>query len=464
MRASIGHTSLILALDKHPDTSKIIRSTPGVRRILVSAWKFVLYDDEAFGQGGAFGIISEILFIVTERKDMRALDEVVEAVGGSMKDLASTIIRHFASARASPNAYLTGDFIRACFPFLADSSDAIHSLLPSMGFIPMVIAIVSSLNPTEAVDAAQLCVNYLLVHLESPSEIALAMESDLLRAIINVAASIKTDKATLYPSVRDMLDKQLPCSLVHYVVVSQLKKCFQAATEFAAKSRIHASAFSTNWKGLAAMMKARLEFIDSWEVQLRPSFKACDNLTCGSIGVRRSFKCCGTCQSADYCSEKCQSADWVAGHRDVCHRLSSFRLENPETLTTRGKSFMRALLTHDYRRLMLDVCIQQVLFMHEHPGVEFFTLFSYVSCGDVIPEFQPRSKLETEDWASRTPLDFLPAARGSGRMDLHLMVTFEGRTFRPLLFPMRITTTKLRDGLARRLRRPFRSSKELWTA
>ncbi|KAJ6564672.1 hypothetical protein B0H19DRAFT_1233482 [Mycena capillaripes] len=315
-----------------------------------------------------------------------------------------------------------------------------------MGFVATFVTTISSLHNTAAESAVDYCLPYLLAILKNPSDIALGLESGLLRLVIIVAASIKDETNRTHALIKRMLDNILLPSLVHYAVVAQLQKCFPEATVLAARSTIGRSAFAAAWKTVSALMKSRVEFFDSWEAQSRPSFKACDNLACGKIASRHDFKCCAACQSAHYCSGKCQFADWGAGHRNMCQRLACFKSEKTKTFTTRGKSFMCALLNHDYRRLMTAICTRRVFFMYEHPGEQTITVFTYSSRGVEI-EVGRSSDLETCDWASEMLLEFPRAARSGGRMDLHLMMTLGGYTFQPILFPMRTSTATLHDRL-----------------
>ncbi|KAJ6461325.1 hypothetical protein C8R45DRAFT_1220744 [Mycena sanguinolenta] len=450
------HSSILLALDKDEDTSKVLRSTPGVRRILAAAWKGMLYDDAMFSRSpsGAFSIIIDIFrpLLIGATEKQAGFEEIVEAVGG-LEDLASALLQHLARARVNPNVHETGKFVFSCFGFfMSDFQEAFHPLqavLHSMGFIPIVVTTLSSLHGTAADSGVEMCLSYLANHLSSPSEIALALESGLLPVILGIAGSTESPTNGIRRLITKMLDEVLPRSLVHHTVLSLLQKSLPEAIVLARDSTIHTSTFSANWIGLVSMMKARLDFFNSWEAQSRPCYKACDNLACGKIDVRRSFKCCSTCHGADYCSEECQSADWRAGHRDMCQRLAAIRLQKPETLTTRGRCFLRALLSHDYRRLMPNICVQQILFMYEHPGEQFWTMFTYTSGNEVLVDIKPRGKLEGRDWASKVLSQFPRVARSGGRMDLHLMFVFDGRVIRVLMFPMRSATTRLHDGLVR---------------
>ncbi|KAJ7837470.1 hypothetical protein B0H13DRAFT_1912436 [Mycena leptocephala] len=299
----IVHAPIILALDKDAQTSKVIRATPGVRFVLAMAWRGMLGEDELFTRPGALLAISEAVGIATEDADQGSnFDELVEAAGGTVKDLASLVIQHFSRAQSTPKSKETVIFLLSCFQLLYGSSDAAHSLgvaLRSMG---------------------------------TPPDIALAIESGLLQVVVTIAGSIKDDADSKHAIIQRLFDKVLLPSLVHYAVVAQLQKCFPEAAAVSARFTNGTSPFATAWGNLWALIESRVDFFNSWEAQSRPSLKACHNLTCGKIAPRHNFKCCAACRTADYCSEECQSADWRGGQKTmtvICIRKVFFMYEHP---------------------------------------------------------------------------------------------------------------------------------------
>ncbi|KAJ7913235.1 hypothetical protein B0H13DRAFT_1874054 [Mycena leptocephala] len=280
----IVHAPIILALDKDAQTSKVIRSTPGVRFVLAMAWRGMLGEDELFTRPGALLAISEAVGIAIEDANQGSnFDELVEAAGGTVKDLASLL--------------------------LYGSSDAAHSLgvaLRSMGFIAKLITTIPALQDTAAQSVITDCLRYLSIMLRTPPDIALAIESGLLQVVVTIAGSIKDDADSKHAIIQRMFDKVLFPSLVHYAVVAQLQKCFSQAAAVSARFTNGKSPFATAWGNLWALIESRVEFFNSWEAQSRPSFKACDNLT---------------------------SADWHTGHKDVCQRLAHAKFTDSTQMT-----------------------------------------------------------------------------------------------------------------------------------
>lgn len=277
------HAPIILALDKDAQTSKVIRSTPGVRFVLAMAWRGMLGEDELFTRPGALLAISEAVGIATEDANQGSnFDELVEAAGGTVKDLASLVIQHFSRAQSTPKSKETVIFLLCCFQLLYGSSDAALSLgvaLRSMGFVAKLITTIPALQDTTAQSVITDCLRCLSIMLRTPSDIALAIESGLLQVVVTIAGSIKDDADSKHAMIQRIFDKVLPPSLLHYAVVAQLQKCFPEAAAVSARFTNRKSPFATAWGNLWALIESRVEFFNSWEAQSRPSSKACDNLT-----------------------------------------------------------------------------------------------------------------------------------------------------------------------------------------
>ncbi|KAJ7882125.1 hypothetical protein B0H13DRAFT_1891051 [Mycena leptocephala] len=296
------------------------------------AWRGMLGEDELFARPGALLAISEAVGIAIEDADQGSnFDELVEAAGGTVKGLASLL-----GGGASVNGV-------RCEAYNDYTSPPRHR---------------------RAKRHRQL-LRCLSIMLRTPPDIALAIESGLLQVVVTIAGSIKDDADSKHAIIQRLFDKVLLPSLVHYAVVAQLQKCFPEAAAVSARFTNGKSPFATAWGNLWALIESRVDFFNSWEAQSRPSFKACDNLTCGKIAPRHNFKCCAACRTADYCSEECQSADWHGGHKD-----------------------------------MTVICIRKVFFMYEHPGEQTLVIFDYYS--PVAPGFMSHPAA-TSNRATRLP-------------------------------------------------------------
>ncbi|KAJ7661301.1 hypothetical protein DFH06DRAFT_1325616 [Mycena polygramma] len=373
-KAAVRHAIIICALDKDKETSVTIRSTPGVRRLLAAAWKEKISGELRFSRdslrfNGPFHAIGGLLAIVADGNDKESnFDEILEGVGGNITDLASTMVQHLARVEHSASAFtdpphaldphIATIFVGGCFSFWIGNPEIrcrLTAALQSVGYIPRLITTIFNLLDTIGIGKALgMCIYEVTMVLETIPSIALAFDSGLLRVVITIAASLTAahkdtySHGGVYKLIAEMLEVVIPWALMHHTVLAQLKLCFPDTMEFAGRSAIHTSAFRTQWENLSALMRLRLGFFDFWEANERPVLAACDNMICQKIDLKRKFKRCAACHSVNYCSEECQSADWRAEHRAMCQQLRSARTV-PDGLTTRDRSFLRALLTRDYR-------------------------------------------------------------------------------------------------------------------
>ncbi|KAJ7183900.1 hypothetical protein C8R46DRAFT_1309160 [Mycena filopes] len=453
------HVPIILALAKAPNMLPIIRATPRVRSLLAAAWKATIEDDNLFATtpAGVLDIVSEILsLLVSEDLPESEFEEVVDGVGGAVYDLAYTISLHCSRAASCGDLKITPRFLWSCFGFLqpgCSGSAQLQSALVPTGFLaPLINALNAMFLATPTSGIVNLCFRILVSMLESPAAIASAIEAGLLRVTVTIAASISTAdrnaSTKVSTLVTQLLQSLLPRSLFHYTVLVRLRKCIHNCLAFATSSKIESSAFSKEWKDFSALIEKRLSFLGSWEARVHPSLVACANVKCGKIAAKRKFRSCSACQSVDYCSADCQSVHWHSAHRLECKTLHARRLG--ETLCTRGRSFRKALLNADYRYLMINICLDQVVFMHEHPGEAFFTMLSYGQphCAATFA-VDAVSKLKCLAWDVQPEEEFTKAAGSGGRIDMHVVFQHEGHTFRPLLVPMHLATSELHDELRR---------------
>ncbi|KAJ6548883.1 hypothetical protein B0H19DRAFT_1074690 [Mycena capillaripes] len=284
--ASIIHSPIIIAMDKDAKTSEVLRSTPGFRLVLALAWRGMLGEDDhqVLDRPGTLLAISETAAIATDDTNVGGnFDELVEAAGGRVTDLASMVAQHFPRAHSARKSQATALFLLPCISILDEHTDPTRSLcnaLRSIGFVAIPVRIISTVHDTAAEsvisDCAQsvliACLDCLVKMLKAPPDIALAIDSGLLQLAVVIAASIKGVTDGKYMIIQRMFDKVLIPSLVHCAVVAQLQKCFPEAAAVAARSTIGKSPFAVAWKNLSTLIRSRIGFLDSWEGKARPSW------------------------------------------------------------------------------------------------------------------------------------------------------------------------------------------------
>ncbi|KAJ7183891.1 hypothetical protein C8R46DRAFT_1309134 [Mycena filopes] len=446
----------------------VIGATPGVRRLLAAAWKAIIETEDFFATTPAVMMETVLDTMSLGLKGGRlSTSNFEEVAGGTVHDICTTIIRQCSRAAVHGELAITRHFLASCFAFLHPwcvGSVQLQSTLASLGFIAPLTNALSAILTTTALtpilttaynaDPIELCLDHLMCMLENPTEIASAIEAGLLRVTIAVAASIsrpdRNDANRVSAIATDLLREILPRSLFHYTVLVQVRKCMHDCSAFAIASKIEASAFAQDWKAFSALAAKRLEFMQSWEAGAYPSRTACANMECGQIAAKRNFRTCSACRSVDYCSGDCQSVHWHSAHRHECNTLRSRRLS--EDLCTRGRSFRKALLNADYRSLIANICLSQVLFMHEHPGDAFFTILMYDDVSGV--GFGVAGVSQLKKFPRDVPLEeeFAKVARSGGRIEPHIVLQRAGCSVGAFLIPMHLAKSELHDGLRRIVR------------
>ncbi|KAJ7653623.1 hypothetical protein DFH06DRAFT_1299202, partial [Mycena polygramma] len=382
------NASCIVSLCNHPGTADKVCTTPGVLRILAMAWKAVVYAPRTQPERLMREVYNLTLVMPIKNRNLAQFDEVVDGVGGALQDLAATFVQHFSLGAASPNSEFTGQYLMSAGIFVVGTPDPapFRDALRAHPMLPTVLTTISALHGTPSVQALAFCLTYLCDTLGWPpgyTHVAQAIDAGVLRVVVRLAASMKAGSGN-------------------------------DAKAFALASDIDKSAFRTEWKDFVSLAEARLQLLHSWE-RSRPYFKACDNLKCGKIGPRQNFQCCGGCRTADYCSAKCQSADWKTNHKAICGTFEQYKIEHPEILSIREKGFIRALLTSEHLRLLPSIFVRQVIFMHSWPREPFYTVLTYSDAHEPKIEVCPQRAMNAVNTYTRTVIAHFRRSRDSGK-------------------------------------------------
>ncbi|KAJ7719134.1 hypothetical protein B0H16DRAFT_1607441, partial [Mycena metata] len=167
-----------------------------------------------------------------------------------------------------------------------------------------------------------------------------------------------------------------------------------------------------------------------------------DSLKCGAIHGKQKFRCCSGCLQVYYCSNACQASDWkVGGHRNACVGLRKLDSDEYEDLPSnaRDRSFLRALLHHDYTTMKADVLCQQLLFRSRPQSDNFYTVFSYVE-GHVTFKVQAG---QHESINTMWPGYIRRASGSAGKMVLHLIFSGTEAGAQLRMIPLRSPNSKL---------------------
>ncbi|KAJ7776881.1 hypothetical protein DFH07DRAFT_979065 [Mycena maculata] len=377
----------------------------------------------------SLGEISIPLLSLTDAEDIKDLEEIMDACGGSYSDLAIVLIRHLSLVAADSKSEVALGALTSVLMFLhwTYEHDGFRSALLSNGIISALVSALDLDGPSPIVSGSS-C---------RPADAC-------METLVHEQAVEASQENGMYSDLKELLCTILPKGLVSYTVVIQMKKSFSEIGT-AQNQRISHSPLFENWNGLKTLVEERVKVLDTWESAGRPSFLACDNMKCNKINKKDRFRRCSACHSASYCSSECQRVDWLDRHRNTCDTFRSTHLAYG--IHTRERAFMRALLHADYQRLRFEILLLTLGFMNQQPAETVFVYFDYTSASGV--KFQVCSKAEMHHADEHITAPWDRVARADGRMALHVMRFRLGQSPYEMVIPLRTTSLRLHDGVRR---------------
>ncbi|KAJ7625980.1 hypothetical protein FB45DRAFT_1030303 [Roridomyces roridus] len=236
----------------------------------------------------------------------------------------------------------------------------------------------------------------------------------------------------------ELLEVVLPQALVFYPIIVEMRKAFANVEWPSSDGELAHSGLYSNWNDLKALLDERSTILEVWESKGRPS-----SMCCKVSPNRDDFRRCSGCQTAAYCSQACQRADWTEGHRDDCRLHLAARVSSQTGLPHRHCLFLRILLRMDYIRLRMPIAIDMVRFMAENPDTPLLVDFDYTG-GAVKVNVWPLSMV---DRAAIGMPHSQRLARAGGRLVAHSM-RFGCEDFRfDAIWPLWASTSEFYDGL-----------------
>ncbi|KAJ7150462.1 hypothetical protein C8R43DRAFT_951438 [Mycena crocata] len=469
-------------LEGHAEAYRLVNSTPGIRLMVAKAWRHGL----AITDPGRHDLVLRSLrsFLVSESAaEPEHLAELIDGAGGSLDDLARLVVSYVTALSPGPDdpadMEITSELcLQSILEFVSRVEPAIDAAesagkplgpfgtaLVAHGFIGALTEILDGMG--DVAETPRLGFNMLgaiLFRGPGPVGITEALEYGLLHALVVCAQGRMGSKIS---SALDMFpDSILPQFLVYATVVSALRDGLKEITEEIYTPAFKGSKFYGKWEGFYELAQERVGILTALESGESSSMKACDNIECSAIRVKRKFKRCSGCLCLYYCCEACQHHDWTSGgHRTVCRFYGTLSLgkHNDLHLTARGRSFLRAVVTSSYMASLDDVCAAQVAFLHRHPGEDYVVLFDYTG-GAAKVEVEPLYRLSNhEALAGAEWTDIMSRAkRSGGRMRADVVAVREsGVALRYWVVPMRTSSSAFHVGL-RQLMRKLGPDRATW--
>ncbi|KAJ6498229.1 hypothetical protein DFH09DRAFT_1376205 [Mycena vulgaris] len=451
--ASRGPTYLLFittmfSLSNDAETADLINTTPRVRVFFTKGWAAALEGGKISDQ--LSGDICHFLLQRLQLGGPNIMAEVIEGAGGSLDHLAPIIvkhIRHFVPHRDYRMSNEDGFGVLAVFKLLENAGireKPLNEALAAHGMVGCITTVLCALcgSPPIIITEQMIPLSFTVLvtsMAKFPSFpcVKEALDAGLLRGIVlSASRHMPILRIPLLHLLRDIL----PASLTYHSVLCSLSAALDEANLHTSPAFRTSPSF-TVWTDFVALASQRLEVLkqhDSGALALR---RACDNLECDAILMDDALRRCTACQSAFYCSQPCQAADWKAGHRKLCAFPGNAHHKDCPHLSAEDRAFVRALLHHDYEASRADILARQIQFARAQPqpGALGFVTFDY-SAGALALAVGPANA--GADFGAR-------AARSDGRVELHVMVVSEGMgRKRGTVFPMRSSSAAVHEGVA----------------
>ncbi|KAJ7613802.1 hypothetical protein B0H17DRAFT_1153087 [Mycena rosella] len=338
------------------------------------------------------------------------IEEFAEGCGGTLSDLAQLVVKHITSAGANLQSEVsrTGLFLLHCgleFVVGRDFEARYHDFYAAIVSHGIVAATIHAVNALEKI------------------------------TINGVTAVLQSCFLLLDWTFHDLVQNE----------------------------RFVQSEIFGEWQAFKDLFQERLKMLTQFNSgELECHRHATIRITqCGAIHIKTDFMRCSGCLSMYYCSKECQRRIECTGppglmcpssqttlqqvsRLQYIPPIEGFSLVEQQTLTMREKSFLRALMDHDYMAVKEEIFHRQVKFMRANPCDQFYVVFEYSGGGVSITvkstsDNPGYSEEHWEDYTSREE-------ERAGRMELHLLeVGGFGAAY--WMIPMRSDSSKIEEGL-----------------
>ncbi|KAJ7749802.1 hypothetical protein DFH07DRAFT_552205 [Mycena maculata] len=405
--------------------------------------------------------------------DMLNLEELMEGVGGNVKDLARLVIQHIHLTTDTNNVLtaLRLDLLRDVLLFATRVADAVddgdgppnspRSLIASLvrlGVLKSLMHTVCTLSLTTDPDPAPTlngCFSFLRALLgprKMHGVLPGAVADGLIGCILLCAHN--PSLITTHHHLTSLLMRNLSASTVYAEVLLEIKAALGREAEIlaAVTQELENSTVFGAWRYFLNIVDKRFYILNSI---LMTSRTTCDNFSCNKKDFKDAFRRCSGCKHFYYCSIECQKADWsTGGHRVACSAFPKLTLGEHHSLTKRDRIFMRALLDEACLSFKTQIYDQTIKCLKTHPAAGYFVVFDYVSEGpftlevhslaeeSTVLETLRRSGMEWEYTLAR-------AERSQGSMTIHVMRVREGSAGRYWVIPLRTSTGRVHERLKR---------------
>ncbi|KAJ7850994.1 hypothetical protein B0H13DRAFT_2360414 [Mycena leptocephala] len=273
---------IVRNLGRHPPTFRLVSETPGVRAVLVRAWKLLFAAQD--GQKPNNIALSALFWVHREllnTPDTAHFAEVIEGAGGNVEDWATLIVQYIDSFIPSNRIELTPGillYMDALFCVIGGSQEVPIEDVGGVTSFTRLACVFGASRIPQADDILGACLLRLLPSLRKGPHGLYRTAREMLSAGFLRAVAI----CGIYRAETDLLINGLipllAKSTAYYSVVSQFESAVLDAEDLLADPTFSTSEIFGQWKLFRSLAEERVLLWKFWTSAAYVSQKACDNM------------------------------------------------------------------------------------------------------------------------------------------------------------------------------------------
>ncbi|KAF7307847.1 hypothetical protein MKEN_01145000 [Mycena kentingensis (nom. inval.)] len=189
----------------------------------------------------------------------------------------------------------------------------------------------------------------------------------------------------IYRELEDILLNVLVPAASYHSALMLMEEIKSAREAELADARFLTSRVFPTWQRFWEIVGQRSELRRAWNDR-EASLASCDNLKCGTMQPKSSFRRCGGCLTQKYCSKKCQKADWKDGqHRSTCATYQDLREDLCEIFGKKDLAFFRFIVSSQYAAARERIEEEQRALLLQSSHVPVAVFFDSKSSFQLVP-------------------------------------------------------------------------------
>ncbi|KAJ6464397.1 hypothetical protein C8R45DRAFT_1023908 [Mycena sanguinolenta] len=444
----IRFLSMMSFLRDDEAAKNVIDSTEGRWVVIGRAWGHLIHADNDLG----LDPIAYFLGLWPRAPHLKplAFKELILGAGGTWTHLASLVVSHIKLCLPYPDSSFTQ---RLVIPVLGvihilmhenaeeneDPYPVFQATLLSCGIVAALTTAARAVcqsTVTHADTVLHMILTALIDHLSLLPSVWLV---ESLRAGLLEILFSSNHRHELSRSMMNLFKTVIFPATVYRSLLVQLPSFISQVCNRNAAAIFRDASLLAQWMRLLEVIKIRSYLAEEYATGVLTVKGVCDDLGCARTRPKKDLKCCSGCLTAYYCSPTCQANDWRhGGHRQMCRNFL-FRRNQLAPISSRDRSFLRALIQHEYMAQREEITDKHHLLAEAAPGQMPVVLFDFLSgtcCIEVgmLPDISLPFDVDVDR-----------AARSGGQIQLHFVKVKVGSQYRQWPFHVHLNSVSFEE-------------------